>query len=496
MPVRRARAFRLRSFFYLMMAGIALACVYFGGAGAAFYYRHRHLNEANDKLPPLAFTPPNASTRLLVFAPHCDDETLGCAGLIQQTLAAGGSVRAVIFTNGDGFRTAVERQARRLHIGPADYVQFAALRQQESLRALNSLGVASRNVTFLGYPDRGLMPMWNDHWLRGRPFVSAYTRRDRSPYKITFHPASLYCGADVVADVKSILAAFRPTMVTVTHPAEDHPDHAAAAAFVAEAIREIVRDPARASWGSRTKLRYYMIHRGDWPLPQGMHPDAPLLPPTEMAHADTRWTCLPLEKKQTKQKMMAIGDYPSQTALMGHFLIAFARRDEIYGEIRPTRLNWVTPGAISMTGRPSEWDALSPAIVDPVRDNVLRDLQGGGDIRTVYACRDRTNLFLRIDARQPISARIDYVVHIRRFGPQGETTDADRTIHIRNERAVSTAPAEIAVKTSLRSMEIRIPWIDVGVADDRSQGQALVINVQTEIAGVEVDKTGARFLYF
>src|SRR5512143_3590489 len=40
--------------------------------------------------------------RLMVFAPHPDDETLGAGGLIQRVLATGGKVRVVFVTNGDG----------------------------------------------------------------------------------------------------------------------------------------------------------------------------------------------------------------------------------------------------------------------------------------------------------------------------------------------------------------------------------------------------------
>src|SRR5262249_1892947 len=150
-----------------------------------------------------------------VFAPHCDDETLGSAGRIQQTLVAGGAVQTVILTNGDSFRTAVETQLRKLHIGPSDYIQFANLRQQESYRALAELGVAKENVLFLGYPDQGLNPLWNENWSREQPYTSPSTRCSASPYANTFHPASHYCGQDLVEDLKRALRAFRPTVVTV-----------------------------------------------------------------------------------------------------------------------------------------------------------------------------------------------------------------------------------------------------------------------------------------
>ena len=45
--------------------------------------------------------PVSAQTRLLVIAPHPDDETLGCGLLLQQVLAAGGEVRIILMTDGD-----------------------------------------------------------------------------------------------------------------------------------------------------------------------------------------------------------------------------------------------------------------------------------------------------------------------------------------------------------------------------------------------------------
>ena len=41
--------------------------------------------------------------RLLVVAPHPDDETLGAGGLIQRVLAHGGTVRVMLVTAGDGY---------------------------------------------------------------------------------------------------------------------------------------------------------------------------------------------------------------------------------------------------------------------------------------------------------------------------------------------------------------------------------------------------------
>src|SRR6266704_639393 len=73
--------------------------------------------------------------RLLVLAPHPDDEVIGCGGLVALHLREGRKVRVVVANDGG--------QAGE----PAE-------RQRESRAALASLGDA--DVEFLNFPDRGL----------------------------------------------------------------------------------------------------------------------------------------------------------------------------------------------------------------------------------------------------------------------------------------------------------------------------------------------------
>jgi LmbE family N-acetylglucosaminyl deacetylase len=345
-----------------VMAGLLLPCGYFAGAGGAFFYRQRAVYAATGSVRLPEMPVPLRPDRLLVFAPHCDDETLGCAGLIQQTLAAGGAVRTVMLTNGDGFRTAVERQARTLRIGPQDYIRFAALRQDESYTALEALGVQPKDVLFLGYPDRGLMALWDEHWSPENPYASVFTRQVRSPYANTVNHAARYCGHDLLADIKAALRAYRPTLVTVTHPADDHSDHAAAAAFVTRAVQELQSDPQERSWAGSMRLRYYLVHRGDWPLPQGAHPEAPLLPPVEMRTVDTRWESRLLTSAETRRKARSIGLYPSQCEIAQEFLSAFARRTEIFGTLPEMQLATLPADGTRLAAGTQAWEKLPPAL--------------------------------------------------------------------------------------------------------------------------------------
>lgn len=77
----------------------------------------------------------------LVVAPHADDETLGCGGLLALKRARGDVVHVVFVTDSAG---SPEEQL------PAD---LAARRQAEALAALQVLGLDTAQVHFLGAPD-------------------------------------------------------------------------------------------------------------------------------------------------------------------------------------------------------------------------------------------------------------------------------------------------------------------------------------------------------
>ncbi|HKO57564.1 MAG TPA: PIG-L family deacetylase [Thermoanaerobaculia bacterium] len=122
--------------------------------------------------------------RLLVLAPHPDDEVIGCGGVIAQHLAERRSVRVIVTTNG--------AQAGD-----------AARREEESRRGLDLLGPAE--LRFLRFPDRGLLD-----------------------------------AGDALADVlRNELVDFEPDLILVPSPVEIHPDHLALAqAFCALVQRD------------------------------------------------------------------------------------------------------------------------------------------------------------------------------------------------------------------------------------------------------------------
>lgn len=80
---------------------------------------------------------------LLVIAPHPDDETLGCAGVMKRFREQGHVVRIIIVTDG-GSANLPGKPLRQ---------EIAALRRRESINAANILGIPAEEVLFLAYPD-------------------------------------------------------------------------------------------------------------------------------------------------------------------------------------------------------------------------------------------------------------------------------------------------------------------------------------------------------
>ncbi|SDN89459.1 N-acetylglucosaminyl deacetylase, LmbE family [Methylobacterium phyllostachyos] len=81
---------------------------------------------------------------LVVVAPHPDDESLGCGGLIAAARAAGRRVHLIVVSDGCGSHT-----HSRLY--PPE--KLRTLREVETMRAVSILGLAAEDVTFLRLPD-------------------------------------------------------------------------------------------------------------------------------------------------------------------------------------------------------------------------------------------------------------------------------------------------------------------------------------------------------
>ncbi len=120
--------------------------------------------------------------RVLVLAPHADDETFGCGGTLAVLVEDRARLDVLVVTDGAGNET--DSEARQL---------VGERRLEETREALRRLGGGAARCAFL--PDRGLAGS----------------------------------GASLAAALEGELLATRPDLVFVPSPVEIHPDHRAVA---------------------------------------------------------------------------------------------------------------------------------------------------------------------------------------------------------------------------------------------------------------------------
>lgn len=129
-----------------------------------------------------------AARSCVILAPHADDETLGCGGLIMTKRAAGARVNVIIATDGAATHPDVPRQILTAEA-------LVELREEETRAACKELGVDFAHLKFLRLPDGALASR----------------------------------AADLEADLAAEIAKIAPEEVYVCALADGHRDHKALA---------------------------------------------------------------------------------------------------------------------------------------------------------------------------------------------------------------------------------------------------------------------------
>jgi LmbE family N-acetylglucosaminyl deacetylase len=217
---------------------------------------------------------------IVVVAPHPDDESLGCGGLIAQACRRGLPVQLVVVSDGIGS-----------HPNSPSYPpqRLRDLRERETLDAARALGLAPAHVSFLRLPDR-FVPKSGPEAEAAADRIAALVRE---------------CEADTV-------------LVTWAH--DPHCDHEASAA-----IARLVRD--RLSW---IRLLEYPVW--GWALPPGTEVgDPPAGVRLDVSDAlDAKRAAVAAHRSQTTG---LIDDDPGGFRLDARMIERFARPFEIYLDV-------------------------------------------------------------------------------------------------------------------------------------------------------------------
>jgi LmbE family N-acetylglucosaminyl deacetylase len=139
-----------------------------------------------------------ATGTTVVFAPHQDDETMGCGGLIARKRTEGLPVHVIFITDGSASHPDHPRFSRP---------EIAALRRQEAREALSHLGVESPAIHFLDEPDGTLDQL-------------TPPRRER-----------------LITQIAAMLDALRPQEIFLPCNPDGSSEHDAAFEFILEAVQ-------------------------------------------------------------------------------------------------------------------------------------------------------------------------------------------------------------------------------------------------------------------
>ncbi|HET9390403.1 MAG TPA: PIG-L family deacetylase [Steroidobacteraceae bacterium] len=279
----------------------------------------RAARRASADAPPTAELPPiSRATSLLVVAPHPDDESLCCAGIIQRVIQVGGRVSVVWITSGDASeidRLVIEK---RVFGSTGKMRDLGERRMHEAQDAATILGLAPEHLYFLGYPDRGVLALATDNYVT--PYRSRFTGAASVPYRAALFPGHPYTGQSLEEDFTTVLERTQPTLILAPSPRDSHPDHRATGIITIRVL---------SHRHELTRARYWIVHGGeDWPRPKGFEPGLALTPaPLDAGLSPAPF---PLDSGEEQRKLFAIRAYHTQMKVTSTNLLSFVRRNELF----------------------------------------------------------------------------------------------------------------------------------------------------------------------
>jgi LmbE family N-acetylglucosaminyl deacetylase len=317
--------------------------------------------------------------RVLIIAPHPDDEAIACAGVIHHCVENHIPVKIVVVTDGC--------------LGAS-----AEKRHDESVTAMKNLGVNQDDVIFLGYRDGTLPSLLTRNWDPDNPYTVNGTSTNDN-YTYSYQKNATYCGANLNENLEEIIINYHPTIIFYPDSEDEQIDHWATNAFVEYAMAKMDYNGARYT---------YIVHDPpNWPSPRTYTPETYLPPPVELTSIGYKWVLVPLDQYQERLKEATIGTYTSQVN-PDSYIRSFIRKNEIFA-IDPV-IN------ISTANETLDFFTNSDYPETVIKEPKKKD-KGKGSIRSreITAAgfeMDDNNAWLSIKTKGNVSADEFYEIHI------------------------------------------------------------------------------------
>ena len=181
--------------------------------------------EIGGRKPEIVISERSASEKVLVLAPHPDDEILCCSTKIAEKLAQNAEVKIVFLTDGEAIAGSAEKSKN-----------YARTRRAESVAAAKKLGISPQNLVFLGFPDAYLDTMTSEKT------TSDFSGFDQTQF---FHspPQTPFTRENLKGKLEQIFRDFAPDLAFWPSPKDAHPDHQVAGKIGAEIVAQMSEPP-------------------------------------------------------------------------------------------------------------------------------------------------------------------------------------------------------------------------------------------------------------
>jgi LmbE family N-acetylglucosaminyl deacetylase len=279
----------------------------------------------------MLFCAREASARILVIAPHPDDDVITSAGIIYSAVKRGEPVKVVYMTNGDLYGQTIGYQ-----------------REDEAVNAqVNFLGPVENDLMFLGYPDGHLQDIYESYTASTDKLTTSYGqsttygdrglgRSDYHFYKFGSH--ALYNRYYIVQDLQSIIQTFKPDHIYTTSEYDHHSDHSTTFLLLKMALAAVTSaDPNYKPVVHKTIV--WSGHEDIWPAatdPTTYEVEIPDLSLTPLVWANRESIDVPAAMQSTylygNPKYNAVEAHVSQAGPYGSgsFIARFVHKDEIF----------------------------------------------------------------------------------------------------------------------------------------------------------------------
>lgn len=476
--------FRLKVWFVILL-GLAIVVIGFGGVWLTF----RKINaDYYDTLPVVQI--PQAK-KVLIIAPHNDDEMLSDSILIKRLVDQGCDVNFAIITNGDGFTNDIILSSRKLSLMGSDYIRLGILRQRETLNGLALLGIPADNIRFLGYPDRGCQELLLYNWYAKAPYFDPWTKSSIVPYQNSFGDMPALAGENLLKDIKTVLTDVAPDLIIMPNPYDEHVDHAAVNAMMQFALSSLGMNDVQQI--------LYLTHHAHNSWPQQLYPANAghhLVPPANLRFADTQWQVLPITKEEKQLARDILAQYPSQLIASNSYLHSFVRDNELFAAYNPPKLSYGMHASDQI--QPSADNQL---IVTPSGSILSRAPNDGRHIKSLNAEISTDGfLHLMLELKKPVDTEAIYQFMLILESSSGEISHSTITVQNKKVYEIGFGDAIEPIQTSGAWIDLSIPYsefseikaciIQASVYDyervvSKTIWQALTLPAQAEIIQVD-----------